>query len=92
MLARLREQRRSVRRPSNRSAKICFDGSGSALPCRIRDISESGAWLMFADPPPTDLPNHFILQLAPDWCVKWHCEVVWTDARLMGVRFTGLAS
>jgi len=92
MLARSREHRRAVRRPSKRSAKICVRGRGLALPCRIWDISESGARLLFADSPPSDLPRHFTLQLAPDWCVSWHCEMAWTDDRFMGVKFIGLAS
>jgi hypothetical protein len=92
MLVRSPEHRKAVRRPSNRSARICVAGGGLVLPCRIWDISESGARLKFTDPPPSDLPHHFTLQLAPDWCVRWDCEVAWTNAGFIGVRFTGLAS
>jgi PilZ domain len=53
----------------------------------IWDISEGGARLAVALPL-ADLPNHFILVLRKDRSVQKHCEVVWTDKRFVGVKFT----
>ena len=37
-----------------------------------------------------DLPRHFTLNLFKDGSVRRDCEVVWTDSKFVGVKFTSL--
>jgi hypothetical protein len=91
MLARSPEQRKAIRRPARRAATVSFAETATPVTCVIWDISEGGARLAIAQPI-ADLPRHFVLNLYKDGSVKWTCEVVWTDARYVGVKFTGLVS
>jgi PilZ domain len=87
MLARHREDRRSVRRFTRRGATVSFSADKPSVDCVIWDISDGGARLAVALPL-ADLPRHFILNLFRDESVQRHCEVVWMDKRFVGVRFT----
>ena len=86
------DKRKAVRRPTDRGARICHDPTGLELDCRVLDISERGARLMFVHYPAKDLPHRFVLETGPDGCVKWNCEVVWIESRSVGVKFERLAS
>jgi hypothetical protein len=39
--------------------------------------------------PMADLPQQFTLNIFADGSVQRNCEVVWTDERFVGVKFTG---
>ena len=49
-------------------------------------MSDGGARLAVAVPL-ADLPSSFTLVLYKDGSIRRNCEVVWTDARYVGVRF-----
>ena len=59
------------------------------MPCVIWDISDGGARLAVGHSL-TDLPRHFTLNLFKDGSVRRDCEVVWTDTKFVGVKFTSL--
>jgi hypothetical protein len=88
MLTRLREERKTSRIPARRSATVSFGPETPPVTCVIWDISEGGARLAIARPS-ADLPRHFTLNLYKDGSVQWTCEVVWIDARFVGVKFIG---
>jgi len=87
---RLYQKRQASRLPARRAAIVTFDAERLPVTCVIWDISESGARLAVAHP--ENLPDHFTLNLFKDGSVRRDCEVVWTDARFVGVRFTSLVS
>jgi hypothetical protein len=87
MLARSREDRRTVRRFTRRAATLSFGNKIPSVECVIWDISEGGARLAVALPL-ADLPQHFTLNLFKDESVQRKCEVVWLDKRFVGVKFT----
>jgi hypothetical protein len=86
---RTAEQRTTLRRPTRRAATVTFTAEKPPVSCVIWDISEGGARLAIAHPLAT-LPRHFTLNLFKDGSVRRDCEVVWTDARFVGVKFTSL--
>ena len=87
MLTRYREERKSVRRFTRRAATVSFGAEQPSVNCVIWDISEGGARLAIALLL-ADLPNHFTLNLFRDFSVQRNCEVVWTDSKFVGVKFT----
>jgi hypothetical protein len=87
MLARSREERKTVRRFTRRAATLAFGDQKPSVECVIWEISEGGARLAVALPL-ADLPNHFTLNLFKDESVQRKCEVVWMDKRFVGVKFT----
>jgi hypothetical protein len=89
MLARSREQRKSLRRFTSRVATLSLGVGKPPINCVICDISDGGARLA-VELPFADLPHQFILNLFKDGSVGRNCELVWTDERFVGVRFTGL--
>jgi hypothetical protein len=89
MLTRSREQRRNLRRHMRRAATITFNAQRLSVKCVIWDISQGGARLAVALPL-AELPREFTLNLLEDESVQRDCEVVWTDRRFVGVKFTGL--
>jgi PilZ domain len=84
------EQRMTLRRPTRRAATVTFAAEKPPVACVIWDISDGGARLAVAHPLAT-LPHHFTLNLSKDESVRRYCEVVWTDTRFVGVKFTNLA-
>ncbi|HEY6258096.1 MAG TPA: PilZ domain-containing protein [Xanthobacteraceae bacterium] len=90
MLTRYREERKSLRRFTRRSATVAFGAGKPSVDCVIWDMSDGGARLAVAHPL-ADLPHYFTLDVVKDGSVKRHCEVVWTDTRFVGVKFTGPA-
>jgi hypothetical protein len=86
MLARSRESRKSLRRWMRRDAHVIFKAHGQPIRCVVRDLSNGGARLGFTVGS-ADLPNAFTLVLFKD-SIQRDCEMVWTDGRFVGVRFT----
>lgn len=86
MLLRRQDKRKSLRRPMRRAAEVIFGANAPRVRCVIWDISDGGARLAVAHPL-ADLPRTFTLLLFKDASVQRNCEVVWTDARYVGVRF-----
>ena len=79
-------QERAHRTRVLKGAQAAFNQQHSAVPCVVRDLSESGAKIEF------DLgwivPSHFTLFVSLDG-FKVECEKVWHRGNLYGVRFIG---
>src|ERR1700733_8644646 len=86
MLARPRESRKGVRRWMRRHAHVILEGHEQLIGCVVHDISDGGARLSFAAPL-ANLPRTFTLVLFRD-SVQRDCELVWSDRRFAGVKFT----
>ena len=76
-------QRSEPRRRTLKEGTIVFDGGQRTLPCRILDISESGARLNV--PNVIFMPEEF--QLRVRYGGIKDCEVVWQRGQTVGVRF-----
>jgi len=89
VLVRRPRERRNPRHQTRRVATVSFGADKPPVPCVILDISDGGARLA-VEHPLADLPEHFTLNLFKDGSVSRGCEVVWTDTKFVGVRFTSL--
>ncbi len=79
--------RRSARRQRVLKAAVAaFNQEFSTYPCIVRNISDTGAKLEFADP--TQVPSSFVLHVELDG-FKVECERVWQHGHDCGVRFIG---
>ncbi|MCY0094318.1 PilZ domain-containing protein [Hoeflea ulvae] len=78
--------RQALRKRVFKGALACLDGGLRAMPCTIRDLSETGARLRFG----CDwlVPEHFTLHVEIDG-YKLQCERVWYRNGDCGVRFVG---
>ena len=83
MLGR-QDKRKAKRRPMRRTAEVLFGDDEPPILCVIWDMSETGARLAAARPL-LRFPPSFTLLL--EGKVRRKCEVVWTDARYVGVKF-----
>ena len=86
MLLGPQNKRKTSRRPMRRAAAVVLGERGQPIPCVIWDISDGGARLAVAHSLAT-LPNNFTLVLCKNALVQRKCEIVWTDARFVGVKF-----
>jgi c-di-GMP-binding flagellar brake protein YcgR len=84
VLERRQEKRKSLRYPKRRAGEVIFGAHERPVRCVIWDISDGGARLAVARPL-EELPPTFTLVLFKD--VQRDCQVVWTDARFVGVKF-----
>lgn len=78
------DKRKAKRRPVRRTAELLLSPNELSILCVIWDMSESGARLATARPL-LNLPSSFTLLL--EGKVQRKCEVVWLDARYVGVKF-----
>lgn len=69
-----------------RPALVSFARAAEPLRCVIWDMSDSGARLAIACPA-ADVPHKFQLILTSDGTVRRDCEVVWSNAQFVGVKF-----
>lgn len=69
-----------------KGAHAAFNQEHSAVPCIVRDLSDSGAKIEFSLG--WIVPSHFTLFVELDG-FKVECEKVWHRGDLYGVRFTG---
>lgn len=69
-----------------KGAQAAFNQEHSAVPCVVRDISDTGAKIEFELG--WIVPSHFTLFVTLDG-FKVECEKVWHRGNLYGVRFTG---
>jgi c-di-GMP-binding flagellar brake protein YcgR len=87
VLQRRQEKRKSFRYPKRRAAEVIFGAHEPPVRCVIWDISDGGARLAVARPL-AELPPTFTLVLFKDNAsAQRDCQVVWTDARFVGVKF-----
>ena len=78
------DPRKTVRMPRYLGAKIEFNNKQSIVDCVVRNQSRGGALLRLETP--VDLPPSFELSIARHE-TRYRCELVWSRARLTGVRF-----
>lgn len=79
-------KRKNRRLGMRRYAEVVTGPHEAPARCVIWDISQGGARLAVARPVMT-LPPRFTLHLDRGGRVQRKCEIVWTDARFVGVRF-----
>jgi hypothetical protein len=77
------ERRAAARNRVLRAGTIQFGGGGS-INCMVRNMSNTGAMLNVTNP--VEIPEHFILILAPDGH-RAPCRVVWRTEKRIGVAF-----
>ncbi len=77
-------RRSHPRRRILKSGTIAFNDRFSALPCTVRDRSETGAHLRVEGT--VNVPNTFELIIELDG-LEAGCEVVWRKEKDIGVRF-----
>ena len=77
---------RAPRQRVLKSGLAAFNEQFSAVPCTVRNQSETGARLIFGDV--SLVPRRFILHLSIDG-FKVECERVWVAGNECGVRFVG---
>jgi hypothetical protein len=59
-------------------------GSGGAIDCAVRNLSEFGAALDVQSP--VGIPNEFVLVIAGDG-LRLPCRVAWCKAGRIGIKF-----
>lgn len=79
----MQTSRRSDRRRQFKAGIIVFNNRNSTLPCKVRDISETGARIEVGT---FKVPDLFELLVEMDGMTA-HCAVVWRERTLIGVRF-----
>jgi hypothetical protein len=77
------ERRLHQRRATFKGAKVVFNNRNSVINCVVRDLSQTGAKLIF--PNPQTLPPRFQLEIK-DLCT-YECELVRSKGVEYGVRF-----
>lgn len=70
---------------------IAIDGTWQ-IPCRVEDISGSGAKLGIDQRCPVKIGREFFLLMANVGLVYRRCELVWVDGEVLGARFLGGSS
>lgn len=81
----LSEKRKARRSSLERRAWIDLGDGSSMVECLLRDISDTGAKLLFTAP--KELPDQFILRLSMDGRVARKCRVAWKSGNEIGVAF-----
>lgn len=84
------EQRQDPRQRSLLRGIVYFDRRPFAHECVVRDLSERGARLAFADPPPASA-ERLELQV-PIKAMRHPCRIVWRGEAELGVAFLDLAA
>ncbi|PCI04035.1 MAG: hypothetical protein COB78_06740 [Hyphomicrobiales bacterium] len=77
---------RAVRRRVLQGAHAAFNNEFSAVPCRVKNISQTGALLEFENP--DCVPTKFTLHVALER-YKIECRTVRKDKNWVGVEFCG---
>jgi len=77
------DNRSAFRYKTSRPAKIMLD-DGNRIECIVRDISTKGARLELTAP--TKTPDQFVLFIRGQ-NQRFHCNVVWRNENVMGVRY-----
>jgi hypothetical protein len=78
-------ERRRTERMRVFNAAAVTAGPGRALECSVRNMSSSGACLVFVQRQ-TALPSEFSLEMEPG-SARRSCRLVWQSAYRVGVQF-----
>ncbi|SCY53762.1 PilZ domain-containing protein [Microvirga guangxiensis] len=84
------EQRRAT--PRSRTlleGQIVYNNRLSRMECIVRDLSETGACLVFSQP--VKVPREFELQIPKKKLIR-HAQIMWYDGQHHGVMFLDEAS
>jgi hypothetical protein len=84
-MANQTDLRKHPRRPFNYAATILVDASAPPRPCRLADVSHSGARLVLDKD--EELPDRFVLLLTNNGGTRRHCRMVWRMGTTLGVEF-----
>jgi PilZ domain len=76
---------RAKRQAVNRAAMIYASDGARIAPCRLRNISATGAQIELARE--TVLPKTFLLSLSESGTVLRRCAIVWQFSTVVGVKF-----
>jgi hypothetical protein len=79
------EKRRNRRRSIDGRAWVDQADGSPLMVCSIGNMSDTGAKLVFSEPP--QLPDQFILQLSSDGRVARKCRLAWVNGNTIGVQF-----
>jgi PilZ domain len=81
------DRRRASRQPFSPpyNARIVSVDGTRFFPCRVSDVSQSGAKLAIIEG--AKIPDTFFLALSSRGSAHRNCEVVWRTAKAVGVRF-----
>ena len=80
------DRRNSTRKRSLLNGRIVFNNRCSVIECTIRDISETGAKILFSHPTP--IPAEFELDI-PSKGPPVRARVMWSNGKECGVLFGG---
>ncbi len=80
-----RDQRQAPRRAVNETATLVFPGAFAKRPCRVLDLSSSGARLTGVSA--AHLRSTFALHLPALGRSFQNCRSVWSDGIAVGVKF-----
>jgi hypothetical protein len=80
------ESRSARRLKVLKTGKVVFNNSASVLSCTVRDLSETGAKLVFGEAL-ADLPDDFKLVFPQDNSSR-EAKVMWRKGATIGVQFT----
>jgi hypothetical protein len=78
-------RRTSNRRRTVLKGQVVFNDRASALDCTVRDLSDTGARITFADvfPPPPEFEL-----VIPSKSLQVHARLVWSRGAMHGVAFS----
>lgn len=79
-----KDPRSAPRRKQLKTGIVAFNGRHSTLPCRVREISDTGARIEVEN---AHVPDTFELIIELDG-VEADCAVVWRRGIVIGVQFT----
>lgn len=79
------DQRSSKRQRTLLDGRIVFNNRFSLIECRVRDLSDTGARIMFEHP--VTIPPEFELEVPSRELSAW-ARVMWSRGREHGIRFT----
>lgn len=79
-----KDPRSTPRRKQLKAGVIAFNNRHSTLPCRVRELSQTGARLEVSN---AHAPDTFVLLVELDG-LEADCEVVWRRGATVGVMFT----
>ena len=82
--ASMEQRRASIRLRTLLEGRVLLGSRVSPVECTVRDISETGARITFADPVP--LPPEFELQV-PKRKLSRQVRVVWSNEKIHGLMF-----
>jgi hypothetical protein len=81
------KQPRAKRQPVNQDGMIYGSDGHRIAPCRLRNVSETGAQIELERE--TVLPKTFLLSLSTTGGVQRRCTIAWQFSTVVGVRFVG---